>query len=278
LGNNTYAKEWLFMVNSPLVSIVTIVYNGEKYIGDTIKSVIGQTYKNIEYIIIDGGSTDGTLGVIKGFGSSVTSLISEKDEGISDAFNKGVKMAKGEIIGIINADDWYEKDAVEKAVKKMEEADIVYGDMRLWKDGKADFVLKGDKEFIEKEMTVNHPTVFIRRTCYEKFGFFDKDYRCAMDYDLLLRFKVNNCRFGRVPEVLANMRWEGFSDANWLLGCRETLRIKNKYLPARKMENQLYFYKHILAIAIPRFLKKAGLNFVVKFYRSRFSRLKKVYE
>jgi glycosyltransferase involved in cell wall biosynthesis len=263
---------------APLVSIITIVYNGERYIENAIRSVMHQTYRPIEYIVIDGGSTDGTLAVIKQYESFITHWISEKDAGISDAFNKGLKLATGEIIGILNADDWYEPGAVEKAVSKMVDCEVVYGDLRLWKDGKTDFVLRGDHGFLEKEMTINHPTVFVRKTCYDRFGLFDTAYRCAMDYDLLLRFKVNQCRFAYVPDVLTNMRWEGLSDTRWLLGCRETLAIKNKYLPDRRLRNRLYFYKHVLAIGLPKFLDRSGLGFVVRFYRSSFSRVKKVYE
>ncbi|PZR08189.1 MAG: glycosyltransferase [Flavobacterium psychrophilum] len=266
------------MDHLPLVSIVTIVFNGEKYIEHTIQSVVNQGYKNIEYIIVDGGSTDNTLSIVKKYEQHIASLISEKDKGISDAFNKGLRLAKGDIIGIINADDWYEPDAVEKVVKAIDGFDIVYGDLRLLKDGKVDFVLKGDHHYLPKEMTINHPTVFVRKRCYDQFGLFDNDYRCAMDYDLLLRFMKNNCRFNYIPAVLSNMRWDGLSDKKWLLGCKETLLIKNKYLPYQKVKNQLYFYKHVLANFLPRVLKKLKLDGLIKLYRSRFSRIRKVYE
>jgi glycosyltransferase involved in cell wall biosynthesis len=266
------------MEDLPLVSIITIVYNGEKYIEQTIKSVIGQTYPNVEYIIVDGGSTDNTINIVRQFGDSIHSLISEKDQGISDAFNKGLRRAKGEIIGIINADDWYEKDAIEMAVRNIAGYDVVYGDLRMWKDGEIDFVITGDHHRLKKEMTINHPTVFVRRTCYDRFGFFDQQYKCAMDYDMMLRFLVNGSGFRNIPHTLANMRWEGLSDSKWLLGCQETRRIKNKYLPGRKWQNRLYFYKHILAISLPKFLEKIKLGLLVRTYRARFSRLKKVYE
>jgi len=100
----------------PVVSIITIVYNGVRHIEDTIKSVITQTYPNIEYIIIDGNSTDGTQEVIKRYEHKIARWISEKDRGISDAFNKGIAMASGALIGMINADDWYEPDAIASVV------------------------------------------------------------------------------------------------------------------------------------------------------------------
>ena len=260
------------------VSIIISSYNGAPYIGETIESVINQTYPNIEYIIIDGGSTDGTIDIINKYRNEVDLVISETDTGISDAFNKGLRQVSGEIIGIINADDWYDKDTIERVVKNIKDVDIVYGDLRLWKEDKVDFVLKGDHKLLEHEMTINHPTVFVRKKWYDKFGYFDEAYKCAMDYDIMLRFKVNNCLFGYIPEVLANMRWGGLSDKMWMLGCRETLIIKNRYLPHNKLRNRLYFYKHFMAIALPRFLSKLHFNFLVKLYRARFAKLKKIYK
>jgi len=97
---------------------------------------------------------------------------------------------------------------------------------------------------------------------------FDKQYKCAMDYDLLLRFHLNGCRFSYIPAVLANMRWEGLSDSRWMLGVSETLAIKNKYLPDRRLANRIYYYRHILSIAIPKYLKKWKLGFLPQLYRS----------
>ena len=262
----------------PLVSIITIVFNSASHLEKSIQSVLSQTYPYSEYIIIDGGSTDGSVDIIKKYESRLAYWVSEEDKGISDAFNKGIARAKGEIVGIINADDWYEKDAIEKVITHARDVDIVYGDLRLWKNGERDFIVKGSDTYLPMEMTVNHPTVFVRRNCYQKFGLFDEKYKCAMDYELMLRFKFNECRFGYVPSVLSNMNWGGWSDAEWILGCRETLAIKNKYLPHRRIRNLLYFYKQVLAIALPKFLARFKLGFITRFYRSQFSKVKKVYE
>src|ERR1044072_3693479 len=112
----------------PTVSIITVVFNAEKHLEQTINSVLAQTFTDIEYIIIDGGSTDGSVGIIKKYEGQLSYWISEKDKGIADAFNKGITRATGEIIGLINADDWYEPDTVRLVVEHMQDADIVFGD------------------------------------------------------------------------------------------------------------------------------------------------------
>ncbi|GGB06320.1 glycosyltransferase family 2 protein [Puia dinghuensis] len=243
------------MSPAPLVSIITVVYNGERHIADTVRSVAEQTYRNIEYIIIDGGSTDSTLAVIRQFGSAVTTVISEKDKGISDAFNKGVLRARGAIVGMINADDWYAPDAVERAVRAIEGYDVAYGDLQLWHKDRAGGIVKGDHRRLGREMSINHPTVFVRRECYQEFGLFDEQYRCAMDYDFLLRLAMAGRDFVHVPGVLAHMRWGGVSDVQWRLACLETMRIKDKYLPSRKLAHRLYYVKQVMAITISRMLR-----------------------
>jgi glycosyltransferase involved in cell wall biosynthesis len=266
------------MQQLPLVSIITIVYNGEKFIRHAVESVISQTYPRIEYIVIDGGSRDATLSILNEYKDSINHLVSEKDKGISDAFNKGLKIATGDLIGIINADDFYEKDTVKLVVNNLGDSAVIYGNLRLWKSGKPDFILHGNHSFITNEMTINHPTVFVRRSCYEAYGGFDERYKCAMDYDLLLRLYINNCKFKYLDATLANMRWEGMSDTNWKLGCQESLAIKNRYMPQKKLRNRLYYYKHISAIGLPKFLHKLNLGFMSKLYRENFSRVKKTYD
>jgi glycosyltransferase involved in cell wall biosynthesis len=262
----------------PIVSIVTIVYNGEKYLEQTIQSVLNQTYSNIEYIIIDGGSTDDTIDIIKKYSDQLAYWISEKDSGISDAFNKGIKKAKGEIVGLINADDWYEPNAVETAVKSLQKYDIVYGDIRLWKNEKPDVVFTGSHKHLVKEMTINHPTVFVTHNCYLKYGLFDTKYKYAMDYDFLLRLYTNGCSFVHVPSILANMRWDGTSDQHWFKACSEVLQIKNKYFPQKKLKNTLHFYKQVASIKLGKSLQYANLDFFVRFYRNKLSPIKKFYD
>lgn len=255
------------------MSIVTIVYNGARHLEQTIQSVLSQTYSNIEYFIIDGGSTDGTVGIIQKYASKLTGWVSEPDNGISDAFNKGLAMVSGELIGLINADDWYENDCVEQIINGIGHNDIAYGDVQYWKSGLKSFIRRGDHKLLNNEMTVNHPTVFVRRNCYVELGKFSLDFRCAMDYDLLLRFFMNGKTFVHIPFVLVNMRLEGFSDKQWKKGCEETLVIKNRYFPDHKLKNRLYYYKHIAAIGLAKKLEQLHLGFISRFYRKYFSYL-----
>lgn len=265
------------MSNQPLVSIVTIVFNGEQHLEQTILSVLNQTYPHIEYIIIDGGSKDRSVEIIQKYSDRLAYWISEKDKGISDAFNKGIAQATGSIIGLINADDWYEPQSVENMVEAMKDADIGYGNMQYWKNGVKDMMVEGNHEFLPYEMSVNHPTVFVRTECYRKFGAFRLDYRYAMDYDLMLRLLLNSCRFVHIPEVVANMRWEGVSDQQWFKACKEVLAIKKIHMPEKQLTHNLYFHKQVASIKLGRFLGRMHLNRTVRFYRRWLSPIKKRY-
>ena len=203
--------------NKPLVSIITVCLNSEKFLEDAIRSVTGQTYDNIEYIIIDGGSTDRTLDIIKKYKDKITFWVSEKDEGISDAFNKGIIAAKGEIIGILNSDDWYEKGAVKDVAEAYvldKNTGVIHGDVCFYKDKKPLFTISPHQnpERMWREMIYNHPACFVSRPPYNTFGMFDKNLKVAMDYELLLRFYVNKVKFLHVPRVLTNQRCEGKSE------------------------------------------------------------------
>ena len=156
----------------PVISIITVVFNGEKTIERTIKSVIAQSYENIEYIIVDGKSTDATLDVIGKYKQYVSKLISEKDRGIADAMNKGIKLATGKLIGIINADDWFEKDTVEKvfqsSIKSPES--VIHGDMHVHLNNSTFYLAKAPHVLnLKKGMELNHPTVFVPNQLYEKY-------------------------------------------------------------------------------------------------------------
>ncbi|QHT68841.1 glycosyltransferase [Rhodocytophaga rosea] len=214
----------------PLVSIITVVYNGEKHIKDTIQSVQQQTYSPIEYIIIDGGSKDNTLTIIEKHEGSIDYWVSEPDKGISDGFNKGIQACRGEIVGIINSDDWYERDAVEKIVKNIGDNDVAYGKIVYWRHNKIDKVSPANHTLLPREMSVNHMAVFVRKTAYEKWGSFDTALKYAMDYDLLLRFFLGGATYVYIDAIIANMRWGGLSDNLWISAVKEVhaIKLKNK--------------------------------------------------
>lgn len=196
------------------VSIITVSYNSVKTIEQTIQSVLGQSYKNIEYIIIDGASTDGTLDVIQKYSKNIACVISEKDNGIYDAMNKGLQKATGELIGIINSDDWYEKDAVENVVLecKKTDADIIFGNMlRVDVDGKESLHPMRDFESMWYQMSIPHPTVFIKKKVYDTYGVFDLQYELAADYELLLRLYSQALNFHFCNKIIAHFREGGAS-------------------------------------------------------------------
>lgn len=192
------------------VSIITVCFNSEKTIERTIRSVLEQTYKNLEYIIVDGKSTDKTLEIVEKYRPSFKGrmkVISESDQGIYDAMNKGIRNASGDLIGIINSDDFYEADAVENVVAAMKDADyqILYGMLRVInkkEDTKA--IVMPKHENLENEMLA-HPTCFVTKKVYSDFGMFDIKYRSCADHDFMLRMRKHpEVVFLPVYKLLAN--------------------------------------------------------------------------
>lgn len=260
--------------NIPLISAITIVFNGEKYIENTILSVLKQSYDNVEYIIIDGGSADGTLDIIKKYDSQIDYWISEEDKGIVDAFNKGISLCTGDIIGIINADDWYSVDAFEKVAQCKKQPAVICGNVQYWDEYKKNYIYTTNISGLPREMTVNHPAVFVNKNIYKEFGSFDQNYKYAMDYEMLLRFYKKGIKFVEIDSVLANMRLGGISDANWTNSFNEVRLAKiqhgESYLFAF-----FYYIKQITRKKFAYLLSSMGLELVVKVYRDKFSIMKK---
>jgi len=263
-------------IQRPLISVITVVLNGEKSIERTIQSVIGQKFNDIEYIIIDGGSKDGTVDIIKKYRNHIDYWISEKDDGISDAFNKGLKAANGEIIGIINSDDWYEDDTFDyiAGVFKTVSPDVIVGKMRYWDNEQPVYIFDARPENLYKEMTVNHQASFIKRSVYEKSGLFDRQYRYAMDYELMLRFKIDGSKFYVSDRIIANMRYKGVSDRYWRRAYLESRQIKET-LTKKKFGPMLYYYFQIIRTYVSKAMDVIGLSVIKHIYRKYFSVLKK---
>lgn len=202
------------MENEIKISIITVVYNGASTIEQTILSVLNQSYKNIEYIIVDGMSTDGTQQIIEKYLDSIACYIREKDDGLYDAMNKGIQAATGDIIGIINSDDWYNDGAFEKVVAYFahNDVDVVYGNVySVYPDGSKSIMMKKPLDTLWYQMAIPHSSVFIKKTVYEKYGLFDLKYRLAADHELLLRLYSKGVRFGFINEYLASFLVDGLS-------------------------------------------------------------------
>lgn len=198
------------------VSIITVCFNSEKTIKDTIEHVLYQSYKNIEYIIVDGKSSDATVEIIKKYIPLFRGrlhYISEQDRGIYDAINKGIRLSSGDLIGIINSDDFYETDAVENVVKELkhEKYQVLYGICNLIYKNQIINTVKKNHSDLNRNM-LSHPTCFVTRQTYRDLGLFLTSFKIASDYELMLRFyKSGKVIFTQIPKTIANFRSGGIS-------------------------------------------------------------------
>ena len=201
--------------DAPLVSVVTVVLNSRSLLEQTIRSVLAQTHDNIEYVVIDGGSSDGTVDIIREHDHAIDYWVSEPDQGISEAFNKGIGTATGEMVGILNAGDWYTPSAVSQALKVRDRTDrfaIYHGCVAYChEDGTFAFQASPDLMRIWRYMSVFHPTMLVEREVYQRVGLYSSAFRYAMDCELVHRALRAGVRFVLVPEVQTHMRLGGRS-------------------------------------------------------------------
>ena len=214
----------------PKISIVTITYNSEKTVEETINSVVSQGYPNLEYLIIDGGSTDSTLDIINKYRDKISFIISEPDKGISDAFNKGVKYATGEIIGIINSDDLLMPNALEVLADNYEpEVGVYRGNLIVWNDVTNEKVLGiSTTEYslrTFKRRKVCHPSTFITKATYNKYGGYKVDFKYMMDEDILARLYLKGVRFKHINQPLAIFRLGGTTNSSYKKKLNELERL-----------------------------------------------------
>ena len=222
------------MTTQTTVSIVTVCKNSAATITKTITSVLEQTHSGLEYIIIDGASTDGTQDIIKSFGRSIEVFISEPDDGIADAFNKGILRASGSIVGLINADDCLLPGVIDKINKFFAahlDVDVLHGDVLLY-DG-SHLIKKirpaGRWWYPWRLVLFNHPATFVRRSVYEEYGLFDTNYRIAMDVEIFLRWKSRGVKMTYLPEVFVNMNCGGASGQCAEVGIWESRKVLLEY-------------------------------------------------
>ncbi|HCW09067.1 MAG TPA: glycosyl transferase [Cytophagales bacterium] len=237
------------------ISILTVAFNSASTLVDTINSVRSQDYPHIEYIVVDGNSSDGTVEIIHAHASKIDRWISEPDQGIYDAMNKALKLATGEVIGILNSDDFYtDSTIVSKVAKEFVDpsVDVVFGDLVFVDPQNLSKVVRtySAAHWYPKKLAWGfmppHPAVFIRKKYYEQFGVFKTDYKIAADYELLIRFLyVHQLKYKYLPMKMVVMRKGGVSSRNWrsniilndeiMRGCRENglytnwLMVYSKY-------------------------------------------------
>lgn len=208
------------------ISIITVVYNNEKTIKDAMHSVFGQSFKNIEYVIIDGNSKDNTVNLINEYKERLGYFVSEKDNGLYDAMNKGIRAASGDIIGILNSDDLYQDtEVIANVVEQFNddpELDILYGDLVYVKSDDTDKVVRNWKSkkyydnFFENANVPPHPSLFVRSKVYKELDLFDLQYKLAADYELMLRmFKKHNFKSKYINRLIVKMRLGGATNQSF---------------------------------------------------------------
>lgn len=227
------------------ISVITVAYNAVNTIGNTLASVAMQTHPDIEHIVVDGGSKDGTLDVIRRVGGHVARLISEPDNGIYDAMNKGIGLAIGDVICFLNADDIYPHDQVIADVASMMEEnklDVLYGDVAYFRTENPTKLVRrySSSRFRPSRIAWGwmpaHPALFVHRRVFEDVGLFKTNYRIAGDFEFVARaFRFGKLRYRYIPEVLVHMRLGGVSTGGW----RNALQLNREVLRACR-ENGIY--------------------------------------
>lgn len=204
---------------TPKISIITITYNSEKTLEETVLSITNQKYPNLEYLIIDGGSTDHTLEIVDKYREKISFVLSEPDSGISDAFNKGITYATGEIIGIINSDDILEDNALQNIAEEYDQnVDVYSGNLLCWNPSNNRFFMQyPDIRFntLKIQYNVCHPSRFIRKDAYDKWGLYNIELKYKMDIDLLVRFYKNGAKFKHINKTLARFRLGGATSSKF---------------------------------------------------------------
>ncbi len=247
------------------VSIITVTYNSGKYLEDCIESVIKQRYDNIEHIIIDGKSNDNTLAIIKKYESRISKWISETDKGMYDAINKGMVIATGDVVGILNSDDMLDSDDVITSIVnafKEQDTEAIYGDLEYVDANDTNKILRIWKGRAFKRSRFRygwmpaHPTFYIKRSLVEKFGFYENHYYTAADYEFMARYLYkNHVTAYYLPMLIVKMRMGGASNRNF----RQRIRANRRdYLAMKRNKIPFAFIASILKplIKVNQFFKK----------------------
>lgn len=221
----------------PVVSVITVVYNGEAHLEQTIQSVLSQSWKRLEYIVVDGGSTDGSIDIIRNYEDRIDKWISEPDEGIYDAMNKGLALASGDLVAFLNCGDWYNPGALASVAEeylRRKNGDLVIA-------GKWTLVLEDlDMEIhvspslkFSQGIPISHPAMFVPRAVYEKFGKYDLRYRYGADLDMLVRWYLQGVKFHFIDRSILNYRTQGASEKYFYDTGEDHSLIIRRNLPMR---------------------------------------------
>lgn len=252
-------------------SIITISYNSEETIEETIKSIVSQTVEELEYIIVDAVSTDRTLEIVNKYKDDRFRIVSEKDNGISDAFNKGINLANGDIIGIINSDDILLPEAlttVEEIFKENPNIDIVHGNIVKFVKSVVDgYEVKPctDLEHMRCKFFINHPATFVRKSAYEKYGLFSLEYKCAMDYELISKMYFNGAKFFYVDKALAAFREGGVSGTKFSQTMKEHEKVAKRN-GAGRIQTFFYIKRAYLSHCLLKLVKFLKIEKVLRRY------------
>jgi glycosyltransferase involved in cell wall biosynthesis len=237
------------------VSLITVCYNSARTIEDTLKSVESQNYPNIEYIVIDGGSKDNTNEIILKYKDVVTSHISEPDDGLYDAMNKGVQVATGDVVGILNSDDVLADEfVIEKIVAGFSDVnvDAVYSDLVYVAENDLNKLTRlysskvFSKRMIRFGIMLPHPTFYVKKECYMQLGLYKTDYRVAADFELLTRFISQGIKIHRLPFISVKMREGGVSSSGILWRIHQNFEIVRAC-----RDNSIYTNIALVALKLP---------------------------
>lgn len=243
----------------PLLSIVTIVKNGEDNIDRTINAIVSQKSSETEYIVKDGFSDDQTIEILLNHTRDIDLLVIGRDQGISEAFNKAVSYARGRYLLFVNADDWICDNALEIITNSIKNdhfgSDIYCFGCRFLKNGQEVNIALSNPEKIIHEPSIHHASCVIKKSTFEELGGFDINYRYAMDYAFFLDCFMNGVRFKSSPEIIANRSLGGLSYRNNLKGIRETMVARSKYFSGIELYRWYYYsvFKNLAGRTLRRF-------------------------
>ncbi len=256
------------------VSVITVCLNSERFLERTIRSVISQTYKNIEYIIVDGGSKDNTLKIVDRYRDRIGHFISEPDNGIYDAQNKGLRMAKGEIICVLNSDDYfYNHDVIREVVNfflQNKDVDFVYGDILCFNSDNSEAYLKRYPNYIPKRYFLMNPlahsATFFHKDCFIKAGYLDTRYKISADFEWYLRaLYKKGLSAAHINKIISVFREGGFS-GNEILRLSETDMVLKLYFNPTEMVIlefiNFFLYLNFLRFMIKLIFRKKGYEFL----------------